>query len=144
MLPVLIESDERVEVGIEDVVRAAVGVVLEPEVTAIGDIGDPGPVPSSLAPPQPAEASPGTSLAIPQAISSGGGISGYWSWLTLFFAVLWLATLIAALRLRSSRTANDEKRGSGVLAADEAAVLGRLRRKIARTSFRSKADGGAI
>jgi len=54
--------------------------------------------------------------------------SAYWRWLTLFFAVLWLLTLLAAWRMRSwTRAAGSGGSPVGDLPENEAGVLDRLR-----------------
>jgi hypothetical protein len=61
--------------------------------------------PSALVPPPPVEAAPATApgerpASNPAAAPAG---AGYWRWLTLLFAALWLLTLVAAGRLWAGR-----------------------------------------
>lgn len=72
-------------------------------------------------PPGPVAAQPGPGLAPgPRALDGGG----YWRWLTIAFAVLWLVTLVYAVRAGSgpaaarARSAPDVERGEAELAAE--------------------------
>ena len=89
--------------------------------------------PSALVPlPPPAELTQaptsGTTLTAPHAVQ-GDTSPGYWRWLTLLFAVLWLFTLLFALRSRSGSTGkSDANGGQEQIPASEAAALEHLRR----------------
>jgi hypothetical protein len=89
--------------------------------------------PSALVPPPPptelAQApAAGTALTAPHAARVETS-PGYWRWLTMLFAVLWLLTLLLALRFRSGNTAESTANGrQDPIPANEAAALEHLRR----------------
>jgi len=79
-------------------------------------------VPTAVPPPAAAAAAPATA---PLAVPAAGG-SPFWRWLTLLFAVLWLATL--GLLFLWRRPAPPPSRPTSLPAADQAECLDRLRR----------------
>lgn len=88
--------------------------------------------PSALVPSPPAELTPvpaaGTTLTAPHAAQAETS-PGYWRWLTLLFAALWLFTLIFALRSRSGNNGKSAANGrQDPIPASEAAALEHLRR----------------
>lgn len=86
--------------------------------------------PSALAPPPPAAAAspaPGVAPAQADGVFRDGAGRGYWRWLAIMFATLWLITLAVAWGRRGQRqavtaTPRPDRRGAG----DEAALLQRL------------------
>jgi hypothetical protein len=86
--------------------------------------------PSALAPPPPAATvlpAPGVAPAHADDAFRDGAGSGYWRWLAIMFATLWLITLAVAWRRHGQRravtaTPQPGRRGAG----DEAALLQRL------------------
>jgi hypothetical protein len=83
--------------------------------------------PSALvpSPPQaPVAADPNSAVAGGPSAFAVAGEAGYWRWLALLFAVLWLLTLAAALLIRNRKKAPEEARRAAQLAArDEAGML---------------------
>jgi hypothetical protein len=99
--------------------------------------------PSALVPPAPL---PATGAAhLPDATAAGSQHTvvmsepGFWRWLTLLFAVLWLLTLLAALRLGKLTGRSDTGNSSAVgLPGEEAGLLDRLK-KASRQGDRGQA-----
>ncbi len=81
--------------------------------------------PSALVPPPAVPSAGAMEAASPPVGTITESTSGLWRWLALLFAVLWLATLALAWRLRHGSV---QKTDSGpVLDATEAELMGRLR-----------------
>jgi hypothetical protein len=81
--------------------------------------------PSALVPPvaSPVEV---PEAAAPTARPIPGPVAGYWQWLALLFAVLWLATLVLAWRLRREGMAQADS--GAVIDANEAELMECIRR----------------
>lgn len=92
--------------------------------------------PSALVPPPPVESAPATApgerpASNPAAAPAG---AGYWRWLTLLFAALWLLTLVAAGRLWAGRgrVGSGASRSTPGRDNDESSLLATFRRACER------------